>query len=127
MIAAMRLLCVLGMAAFLLGSMLLGIFAGTGVVAFIWGPTILDTALGDPPDRSHPAFGVCLLVMMPAMLVNAVGAIAGVIVPVSYAARIRMSVVEGREYYRPLLRTYASWLLALARLEGPRKRTRRVP
>lgn len=65
----------------LMASMLMGIFSAAGLCAAIWGPSILDTALGDSPDRSHPAYITFLFVMVPGMLIGAVGGMAGVLVP----------------------------------------------
>ena len=53
----------------------MGIFAAAGICAIIWGEGILRTALGRPPDRSHPAFLLFGLLMVPGMLIGAVGGI----------------------------------------------------
>ena len=55
--------------------MLMGIFTAMGVCAQIWGGGILDTALGNPPDRSHPAFWLGLVVMVLGMLLSSLGGI----------------------------------------------------
>ena len=52
--------------------MLVPIFAASGLVAFIWNGAVLDTVLGDPPNRHHPAFWVFLLLMVAGMLIAAV-------------------------------------------------------
>ena len=65
----------------LVASMSMGIFGAAGLCAYIWGPSILDTVLGDSPDRSHPAFITFLLVMVPGMLIGAIGGVAGVLAP----------------------------------------------
>ena len=43
---------------------ILSFFGGPGVVAMIWGSSVLDRIMASPPDRSHPAFWVCLAVML---------------------------------------------------------------
>jgi len=65
----------------LVAGMLMGVLAAAGLCARIWGSSILDTALGDPPELSHPAFITFMLVMIPAALVGAVGAIASIMLP----------------------------------------------
>ncbi|QIF03032.1 hypothetical protein [Roseimicrobium sp. ORNL1] len=62
-------------------SMSMGVFGAAGLCAYIWGPSILDTVLGESPDRSHPAFITFLLVMVPGIVIGAVGGVAGVLVP----------------------------------------------
>ncbi len=52
---------------------LLGVFAAAGLCAAIWGSAVLDTALGSPPERHHPAFWVFMAVMVPGMLVGMSG------------------------------------------------------
>ena len=52
---------------------LLGVFASAGICAAIWGSSVLDTALGSPPERHHPAFWLFLAVMVPGMLVGMAG------------------------------------------------------
>ena len=49
----------------LLSCMLMGIFAAAGFCAFIFGSQILDTALGDTPNRTHPVFITFMLLMVP--------------------------------------------------------------
>jgi membrane-bound ClpP family serine protease len=58
-----------------------GIFAAAGFCALIWGSAILDTALGSPPIRSHPAFITFLLLMPIFMLVGFAGGIMLFIAP----------------------------------------------
>ena len=65
----------------LTAGMLMGVLAAAGLCARIWGSSILDTALGDPPELSHPAFITFMLVMIPAALLGAAGAIAGIMLP----------------------------------------------
>jgi hypothetical protein len=72
----------------LMACMLGGIFAACGLCTYIYGPAILETALGNPPDRTHPAFWLSLVLMVPAMLIGAAGAIFAVILPVSARWRV---------------------------------------
>jgi hypothetical protein len=75
----------------LLGSMLMGILVAAGLCALIWGPSILETALGDQPQRTHPAFITFMLVMIPGMFIGACGAISGIILPLHLRFRIPLS------------------------------------
>lgn len=59
----------------LMGVMLMGIFTAMGICAAIWGEGILHTALGSPPDRSHPAFWLFLIIMVPGMILSSFGGI----------------------------------------------------
>lgn len=61
--------------------MLMGIFSAMGICALLFGPSILDTVLGDQPDHTHPAFAIFLLTMVPGMLIGACGGFFGVVVP----------------------------------------------
>jgi len=64
-----------------LSGLMMGIFVASGLCIFFWGPGILDTALGSPPDRSHPAFWCFLFFMILGMIVNVVGMITTVVLP----------------------------------------------
>ena len=59
----------------LIGVMLMGIFTAMGICAAVWGEGILRTALGNPPDRSHPAFWLFLVIMLPGMFLSSFGGI----------------------------------------------------
>jgi hypothetical protein len=59
----------------LLMCMLMGLFAAIGFCSIVWGSSILSTALGTPPQLTHPAFITFLLVMIPGMLIGAFGAL----------------------------------------------------
>jgi hypothetical protein len=85
----------------LLACMLLGLFAAMGLCAAIWGPSILTTALGNPPVLTHPASITFIVVLIPSMLIGAGGAIATIIVPL-YA---RFPTAGDRSLF-PLLRSY---------------------
>jgi hypothetical protein len=96
----------------LLFGMLIGLAGAFGACVPIWGSSILDTALGDPPDRSHPAFWVAMLLLVPAMLLGAAGSLTLLILPVAFrfpnAAAITRS--DGRTCL-DLLRSYAERVL----------------
>ncbi len=92
-------------------SMFLGIFAAAGLCVAIWGSSVLDTALGNPPQRTHPAFITFMLVMASGMLLGAAGGVAAIMVPLYSRFGIRC----GRSAaYRRFLRGYAARLLAIA-------------
>lgn len=95
----------------MLVSMLMGIFGPAGLCALIWGSSILDTALGDPPQRTHPAFITFLLVMIPGMLIGACGAIAGIILPLHL--RLDIPLPKSGKGDSRFLRAYATRLLEL--------------
>ena len=92
----------------LLACMLAGIFAAAGVCAVVYGPAILDTALGKPPDRGHPAFWLFMILMVPAMLIGAAGAVFAVMLPV--AARWEVAGFPGSPHHQRLLRRYLSFV-----------------
>lgn len=90
--------------AVVLACMLGGVFAAAGVCAWVYGPSILGTALGGPPDRTHPAFWLFVIVMVPGMLIGAAGAVFGVVLPV--AAKWRVAGFPGSPRQRRLLEWY---------------------
>ena len=59
----------------------MGMFSSAGVCALVWGPEILNTALGSPPVRTHPAFWVFLALTVPSMLIGSAGAFFAVVLP----------------------------------------------
>lgn len=67
---------------------LFGIFASAGFCALVWGGDILDTALGSPPIRTHPAFITFIVLMGPLMILGYVGAYFTVIAPL--IAKLRL-------------------------------------
>lgn len=93
----------------LIASMLLGVLGAAGLCALIWGSAILDTALGDPPQRSHPAFITFLLVMIPGIWIGWCGAVAGIIVPMHLRFGVPLPKSEKGEIR--VLRSYANRLL----------------
>ena len=99
----------------LLGSMLLGIFGAAGVCAAIWGSSILNTALGDPPQRTHVAFITFMVIMVPGMLIGACGAVSGIILPLHLRFRIPFST-DGASLR--FLRNYALRLVELTKSDS---------
>ena len=90
---------VVALAGFLAGGVMGGC-AMMGLTASLWGPAILDTALGNPPDRSHPAFWFFLAGLPPAMFLGFVGAFFGWVVPVSYLSGARLGNGEPPRWFR---------------------------
>lgn len=62
-------------------AMLWGVFGALGVVSIIWGPQILDTALGSPPQRDHPAFWTGLFLFLPGWYLASCAAVFGIFLP----------------------------------------------
>lgn len=93
----------------LLASMLMGILGAAGLCALIWGSSILDTALGDSPQRTHPAFITFMVVMIPGMLIGACGAVSGIILPLHLRFRVPLSKSDG--VGSRFLRAYATRLI----------------
>jgi len=92
------------------GSILFGMFGAAGLCASIWGSSILDTALGDPPLRSHPAFVLFMTIAIPGMLLGAWGAITGIIVPLHMYLRVPFARSDAQGLR--LLRSYAERFVA---------------
>jgi hypothetical protein len=69
---------------------LMGVHAAAGTCAIIWGTDILNTALGTPPDRTHPAFILFILLIAPSMLLGFAGGIFLVCVPVFSKFKLRI-------------------------------------
>lgn len=65
----------------LLLSALIGFFGARGVCVEVWGPQVLNTAFANPPDHTHPAFWVALLVWVPAVIVGAIGSVFTFVIP----------------------------------------------
>jgi len=68
--------------ALFIASGVMGIFASGGICAAIWGGEILETALGSPPDHSHPAFILFMLTMVPFMFIGFTGGFFLFMVPI---------------------------------------------
>ena len=93
----------------LIASMLMGILGAAGLCALIWGPSILDTALGHHPDRTHPAFIIFMLAMIPGMLIGACGAFSSIILPLHL--RFRIPFLKSQGFESRFLRAYASKII----------------
>ncbi len=93
----------------LIGSMLMGILGAAGLCALIWGPSILDTALGHHPARTNSAFITFMLVMIPGMLIGACGAVSGIILPLHL--RFRIPFLKSQGFESRFLRAYASKII----------------
>ncbi len=65
----------------LLTLMLFGVFGAIGVCVVIWGSSVLKTALGSPPDLTHPACITFLLIGVIGILAGAFVAIFGIMIP----------------------------------------------
>ncbi|TLD68535.1 hypothetical protein FEM03_22280 [Phragmitibacter flavus] len=88
--------------------MLMGIFSAAGVCALIFGSDVLDTTLGDPPDRTHPAFILFMLLMVPGMIVGAIGGTFGIVLPLYRGFRLPFG--RSNESARIWLHRYATGL-----------------
>ena len=98
-------------------SMLMGIFGAAGLCALIWGPSILVTALGNHPDRTHPAFITFMLVSMLGMLMGACGAISGIILPLHI--RFRIPLLKSQGFESKFLKAYASKIIEFISRDAP--------
>ncbi len=92
----------------LLACMLMGIFSSAGVCALIFGSDVLDTTLGDPPDRTHPAFILFMLLMVPGMIIGAIGGVFGIVLPL--CRKFRIPLDRSNESARTWLHRYATGL-----------------
>ncbi|MGA2657603.1 MAG: hypothetical protein ABSH34_08785 [Verrucomicrobiota bacterium] len=90
----------------LAASMLMGIFGAAGLCAAVWGPSGLERALGNPPQRAHPAFVLFMAVMVPGMLVGACGALTAIILPLHMLFRVGFLKTDRTEL--KFLRAYAT-------------------
>ncbi len=97
-----------------IAGILLGIFAGAGLAAAIWGASVLDGPLGKPPDRSHPAFWTFRAVM----LVGAAGAFFGLVVPLYSWSGERLSLGNSEDAGTLILRRYVALLQSLQNCSG---------
>ncbi|NLT71140.1 MAG: hypothetical protein GXX91_10660 [Verrucomicrobiaceae bacterium] len=92
----------------LLACMLMGIFSAAGVCALLFGSEVLDTTLGDTPDWTHPAFITFMLLMVPGMIVGAIGGMFGIILPLH--RKFGISLGRRNEATRMWLHRYATRL-----------------
>ncbi|MBW8042018.1 MAG: hypothetical protein FVQ85_18740 [Planctomycetes bacterium] len=68
----------------------MGICSSAGVCEFIWGTDIYETALGDPPVRTHPAFITFIILMTPFMIICVTGVFFLLVVPIFSKFHIRV-------------------------------------
>jgi hypothetical protein len=68
----------------------MGICSSAGVCALIWGVEILETTLGDPPVRTHPAFITFIILMVPCMIICVTGVFFLLVVPIFSKFHIRI-------------------------------------
>ena len=102
-----------------------GIFIGTagafGACVPIWGSHILDTALGSPADRTHPAFWLAMILFIPSMLVGMAGTIALLILPVAFRFPSAAATNRSRDlYFVRFLRWYGERLVSYSNGEESR-------
>jgi hypothetical protein len=104
--------------------MLMGIFSAMGVCAAVFGGEIVDTVLSAKPEpnRTHPAFILFMLLMIPGMLVGAIGGFFGIVFPLHRHFDVPLS--NRSESTRVWLHAYAKRLLDFAETKngesGPR-------
>lgn len=67
-----KLLIFLGAMCFM-GGGLMGVFSIMGICAMLWGGDVLNTALSRPPDYSHPAFWLGLVLLVPGVIIGFAG------------------------------------------------------
>ena len=107
-----------------LGAML-GLFASIGFCVFIWGPEIMQTALGNTPDRSHPAFLIGLMLIVPSMLIGAAGCFFAIVLPLCFAFPHLAATDDPRNIsFLKFIRKYAATMLKYA--DNEEKRIRAV-
>ena len=94
----------------LLGS-LLGVFGAFGACVPFFGSNIFETALGSPPDYSHPAFWISLILVVPSMFIGAAGAFALFVMPVAFRFPEWAQVAPYERHYLAFLRSYAESIL----------------
>ena len=95
----------------LLACMLMGIFSAMGMCAAVFGGEIIDTVLSakHEPNRTHPAFILFMLLMIPGMLVGAIGGLFGIVFPLHQHFKVPLG--NRNEATRILLHAYAKRLL----------------
>src|SRR5262249_34863361 len=109
---------VVALAGFLAGGAMGGC-AMMGLTVSLWGPEVLDRALGNPPDRSHPAFWFFLAGLPPAILLGVIGAFFGWVVPVSSLTGARLGNDEPPRW----VRRYLHWVRVVLGRNEPGDRT----
>ena len=96
---------------------LFGIFASAGFCGFVWGGDILDTALGSPPIRTHPAFITFIVLMVPLMILGYVGVYFTVIFPIIAKFRLGSFLCSDSGTQR-LIRKYTEILQSIRKEPG---------
>lgn len=98
--------------------MLMGIFSAMGVCAAVFGGKIVDTVLSAKPEPylTHPAFILFMLLMIPGMLVSAIGGLFGIVFPLHQHFKVPLG--ERNESTRFLLHAYAKRLLEFTETKG---------
>ena len=98
-----------------IATMVMGGFAAAGVCAFIWGPEILNTHLGKPPDWGHAASWTFLFLMIPFMIIGFVGGLFLFAIPLYTYFNLPMAVKPSmhasdikimKRYFRVLSKFY---------------------
>lgn len=94
-----------------LACILMGIFSALGVCAAVFGGEIVDTVLSANPEpsRSHPAFIFFMLLMVPGMLVGAIGGLFGFVLPLHQ--RFQIPIGRRSNATRRWLHSYAQRLV----------------
>lgn len=102
-------------------AIIVGGFIGVGGAIFpcvlIWGPEILNTALGSPPDTSHPAFWLGLILLIPCLILGVASGIMLLALPVFFlnqATFTKMKIDQLDRLLESPIRWYANNLLKYA-------------
>jgi len=103
----------------LLGCML-GIFGAFGACVPFFGSSVFDTALGSPPDYSHPALWMAFILMFPSLFIGAAGAMALFVMPVAFRFPDWAHVAPYQRGYLDFLRSYAESILRYVASEEQR-------
>ena len=103
----------------LLACMAMGLFSAAGVCAMVFGSEVLDNVLGDPPDRTHPAFILFVILMVPGAMVGTLGGLFGVYLPLHQ--RFRIPLGRRNEVVRKWLHAYATRLVRFTTLTSGKK------
>ncbi len=90
---------------------MLGIFGAFGICVPFFGPRIFETALGSPPDYSHPAFWMALILTVPSIFIGGAGALALFVMPVALRFPDWAHVAPYQRHYLDFLRSYAESIL----------------
>jgi hypothetical protein len=78
-----------------IGSLFLGIFSCAGVCGYFWTPAIFDGGLTNHPEWTTPA-SVTFVTLLPfTMLLGAMGAFAGIVLPLHFMTHVPLSRSDG--------------------------------